>query len=91
MLSAPLGGIFSSSIGFLARANTIEARSSFELEKSVNKFLDRLQQILHTIIHYWIDSAKYFCTNSSNLSTIYDRFKLKGLKVVESKNRHYFY
>ena len=47
--------------------------------------------VLDTINYYWIDPAKHFCPNSSSLSAIYDRFKLKVLKVVESKNGHHFY
>ena len=47
--------------------------------------------VLDTINYYWIDPDKYFCPNSSSLSAIYDRFKLKVLKVVESKNGHHFY
>ena len=47
--------------------------------------------VLGTINYYWIDPAKYFCPNSSSLSTIYDSFKSKVLKVVKSKNGHHFY
>ena len=39
--------------------------------------------VLDTINHYWIDPAKHFCLNLSSLSAIYDRFKLKFLKVVK--------
>ena len=47
--------------------------------------------VLDTIHHYWTDPARYFCSNSSSLSAICDSFKLKVLKVVESKNAHHFY
>ena len=47
--------------------------------------------VLDTINQYWIDPAKYFCPKSSYLSAIYESFKTKVLKVVESKNRHHFY
>ena len=47
--------------------------------------------VLDTIIHYWIDPAKYFCPNSSSLSAIYDSFKSKALKVAKSKNERHFY
>ena len=41
--------------------------------------------VLDTINQYWIDPAKYFCPKSSSLSAIYESFKSKVLKVVESK------
>ena len=47
--------------------------------------------VLDTINQYWIDPAKYFCPESSYLSAIYESFKSKVLKVVESKNGHHFY
>ena len=47
--------------------------------------------VLDNINHYWIDPTKYFCPNSSYLSTIFDSFKSKALKVVKSKNGHHFY
>ena len=47
--------------------------------------------VLDTVKQYWIDPAKYFCPKSSYQSTIYESFKSKVLKVVESKNRHHFY
>ena len=47
--------------------------------------------VLDTINHYWINPATYFWPNSSSLSAIYDSFKSKVLKVVESKNGHHFY
>ena len=47
--------------------------------------------VVDTINQYWIDPAKYFCPESSYLSAIYESFKSKVLKVVESKNGHHFY
>ena len=47
--------------------------------------------LLDTINQYWIDPAKYFCPESSYLSAIYESFKSKVLKVVESKNGQHFY
>ena len=68
-------------------------RTLFILKKeklSTNSSRDS-SSVLDTINHYWIDPAKWFCPNSSSVSAIYDSFKSKVLKVVESKNRHHFY
>ena len=63
----------------------------FRKEKlSTNSSRD-FSSVLDTIDHYWIDPAKYFCPNSSSTSAIYDNFKSKVLKVVESKKGHHFY
>ena len=39
-----------------------------------------LDSVLNTINHYQIGLTKYFCPNSSYLSTIYNSFKSKALK-----------
>ena len=68
-------------------------RTLFILKKeklSTNSSRD-FHSILDTINQYWIDPGKYFCPKSSYLSTIYESFKSKVLKVVESKNEHHFY
>ena len=57
---------------------------------STNSPID-FNSVLDTINHYWIDPAKYFCHNTSSLSAIYDSFKSKILRIVESKNGHHFY
>ena len=48
-------------------------------------------RVLDTINQYGTEPAKYFCPNSSSLSAIYDSFRSKVLKVVESKNRYHLY
>ena len=47
--------------------------------------------VLDTNNHYWIAQAKYFFPNTSSMSAIYDSFKSKILKLVESKKGHHFY
>ena len=47
--------------------------------------------VLDTINHYWIAPAEYSSPNTSSLSAIYESFKSKVFKVVESKNGHHFY
>ena len=41
--------------------------------------------VLDTINHYWINSAKYFCHNSSSLIAICDSSKSKILEMVKQK------
>ena len=62
-----------------------------KIKKLSTNSLRDFNSVLDTINHYWIDPAKQFCPKSSSLSTIYDSFKSKVLKVVESKNGHHFY
>ena len=73
----------------------LHTRSLFTLhfknkKLSTNSSRD-FNSVLDTINQYWIDPAKYFCPKSSYLSAIYENFKSKVLKVVESKNWHQFY
>ena len=64
--------------------------SSFENQKLSMKSPIDFNSVLDTINYYWIDPGKYFFPNTSSLRAIYDSFKSKILKVVESKNIHHF-
>lgn len=51
---------------------------------SMNSLRDS-NSVLDTISHYWNSKTEQFFPKTSSLSTIFDSFELKVLKVVKSK------